>query len=234
MKKYNSCTRCQSQDLRLLVPDVGCLLSGVVAFARIRRFCRCLILLCLCLSLLNAGAQTAVDLNEGLRLEASNTSGSYVMKWFGHEGRTYFIQTSATLMPNAWGYVPMIESGTGAVIQWAFSSTAPYSFVRVVYSDVTFIGSASDADFDDDGLNNWTELNTHHTDPLSMDSDEDGLLDGWELAYGFNPLVAEIADTDTDQDGLTLRMESLLNTNPNVAAQNDGGALGLKIFSTLE
>ena len=42
-------------------------------------------------------------------------------------------------------------------------------------------------DADGDGLNNGEELNEYETDPFSADSDLDGLPDGWEIRYGFDP-----------------------------------------------
>ena len=60
------------------------------------------------------------------------------------------------------------------------------------------------------------------TDPLNPDSDGDGLPDGWEIAYGMNPLVPNgtatdprfAPDADPDHDHLTNRQESELGTNP--------------------
>jgi len=88
-------------------------------------------------------------------------------------------------------------------------------------------------DFDNDGLSNISEIITHDTDfleldtdrdglddkyeidnnldPSSEDSDFDGLKDGQEVKYTFsNPLIA-----DTDNDSLSDGVEVLrLNTNP--------------------
>jgi len=55
-----------------------------------------------------------------------------------------------------------------------------------------------DADSDDDGLYDGTEVNDTGTDPLDADSDDDGLLDGWEIDQtGTDPL-----NPDTDGDGV--------------------------------
>ena len=91
-------------------------------------------------------------------------------------------------------------------------------------------------DFDKDGLSNISEIITHDTDfleldsdrdglddkyeidnnldPLSEDSDFDGLNDGQEVKYTFsNPLIA-----DTDNDSLSDGIEvNTLNTNPLIA-----------------
>lgn len=76
------------------------------------------------------------------------------------------------------------------------------------------------ADSDGDGLTNFSEYMAG-TDPGSADTDGDGMSDGWEMLYGFNPLVANVTDADADGDGLTLLMEALLNTNPHLAATED-------------
>lgn len=53
------------------------------------------------------------------------------------------------------------------------------------------------ADSDHDGLSDGDEVNTYGTDPLKSDTDGDGLSDGDEIALGLNPLVI-----DTDGDGI--------------------------------
>lgn len=70
-------------------------------------------------------------------------------------------------------------------------------------------------------------------DLSGVDSDGDGLNDGWETAHGFNPMVLDVNTTDTDSDGLTLLMEALLNTNPYVAAMTDTANIAqLKVYSS--
>ncbi|MFY8353020.1 pre-peptidase C-terminal domain-containing protein, partial [Pseudoalteromonas sp. SSM20] len=60
-------------------------------------------------------------------------------------------------------------------------------------------------DSDGDGVNNITEKNLG-TDITDTDSDNDGLPDGWEVANGTNPVVAD-ANGDSDGDGLTNKYE---------------------------
>ncbi len=52
------------------------------------------------------------------------------------------------------------------------------------------------------------------TDPLSNDTDTDGMPDGWEVGYAFNPLSGADASLDPDGDGLTNLDEFALGTNP--------------------
>ena len=58
------------------------------------------------------------------------------------------------------------------------------------------------ADWDGDGLTN-AEEQAAGTDMNNADTDNDGLPDGWEVAYGLNPNSATDANADPDGDGLT-------------------------------
>ena len=68
------------------------------------------------------------------------------------------------------------------------------------------------------------------TDPMNPDTDGDGLLDGWELAYGMDPAVNNSGDSrlapdaDPDHDGLTNRRECELGTDP-FQPDSDGDGL---------
>ncbi|MGD8472611.1 MAG: hypothetical protein PVH59_00715, partial [Anaerolineae bacterium] len=57
-------------------------------------------------------------------------------------------------------------------------------------------------DVDGDGLSDKFEVEREGFDPCMPDSDEDGLMDGWELMVGTDP-----DDADTDDDGLSDREE---------------------------
>ena len=76
------------------------------------------------------------------------------------------------------------------------------------------------ADWDGDGLTNAEEQNAG-TDMNNPDTDNDGLPDGWEVAYGLNPNWAGDANADPDGDGLTNSQEYAAGTNPN-SADTDG------------
>jgi len=58
------------------------------------------------------------------------------------------------------------------------------------------------------------------TDPLSSDTDGDGLPDGWEAAHGMDPLASNTGDprtdaaADPDLDGLANAQEAALGTDP--------------------
>ncbi|MFZ4396655.1 MAG: DUF2341 domain-containing protein, partial [Kiritimatiellia bacterium] len=65
-------------------------------------------------------------------------------------------------------------------------------------------------DTDGDGLSDRDEMLLYHTNPLSKDTDHDGLFDKQELLYGTDPL-----NPDSDSDGVLDGEEVLeLHTNP--------------------
>lgn len=81
-------------------------------------------------------------------------------------------------------------------------------------------GQQADTDFDD--LSDIDEI-YHQTSGINPDTDGDWLLDGFEVQYGLDPLVANDSDrqTDADSDGLTLLQEQIFGTNP-FFADTDG------------
>lgn len=80
----------------------------------------------------------------------------------------------------------------------------------------------TDADSDDDGLNDGVEVNTHGTNPNNADTDGDGLPDKWEVDNGTDPLVNDAAG-DPDNDRLTNTEEYQLGTDPLDADTDDDG-----------
>ncbi len=75
----------------------------------------------------------------------------------------------------------------------------------------------SDADTDDDFLVDGYELNTTGTNPLTYDTDGDEMPDAYEILRGLDALVAE-PDLDFDGDGITNAGEYRLGSNPADAA----------------
>jgi len=62
-----------------------------------------------------------------------------------------------------------------------------------------------------------------NTDAANPDTDGDGLLDGFEVLYGFDPLIAGEEGLDTDIDGLNNLQEQAARTSPHkIDSDNDG------------
>lgn len=86
-------------------------------------------------------------------------------------------------------------------------------------------------DFDEDGLEDWDELDNQGTDPADSDTDDDGITDGTEV-NGDNPTNPNDADTDDDacNDGFEDGNQNgafepdLGETDPNTA-DTDGDGL---------
>lgn len=78
-------------------------------------------------------------------------------------------------------------------------------------------------DSDDDGLSNYNE-ELQGTDPDNPDTDGDGLLDGFEVRFGLNPLSASDGSSDPDGDGLDNGAEQAAGTDPR-RADTDGDGL---------
>jgi hypothetical protein len=80
-----------------------------------KRFLALAIAMLLCLAA-GAMAQAPGQLNSGSQVSYSGTTGVYTFSWWGVAGYTYLIQTSDDLVN--WSYLPIVESGSNAVIQW--------------------------------------------------------------------------------------------------------------------
>jgi hypothetical protein len=161
--------------------------------------------------------------------EVIQVSPDMFLRWYGHAGRTYFVQISD---PNdhlrKWIWAPIIETGNDEDISYEVDGTADKGFFRLWFTDEP-TADPDGGDFDGDGLSNLAEVVTHQTNPLKADTDGDGLLDGWEVANSLDPNDDGTTDVnnggsgDPDNDGLTNAEEQDLGTDPNDADSDDDG-----------
>lgn len=75
--------------------------------------------------------QTASDVNEGLIIRPQEWQGDYTLSWWGRAGKTYYLQQSDNLVN--WTYLPIIELGDDAPMNYGIASNASRSFFRVRY-----------------------------------------------------------------------------------------------------
>jgi hypothetical protein len=158
-------------------------------------------ILCMLLPALSVVAQNANSPHEGLCAELSTTPGNVSIRWWGKAGRTYFVQTSETLLPGSWSYLPTVEAGADVVKSLGMPAPSDKLFVRLVYTDASYTGDVAAADFDHDGLTNAEELALDlRTDPLSGDTDRDGAPDGVETRQNSDPRLAAIRPSKGDPE----------------------------------
>lgn len=147
-------------------------------------------------------------------------SGTWNADWSGVSARTYFLQWSLDLVN--WHYAPLVEFGTGLKSFGVDTLGEQKFFIRLHYVDdttVTTMQEARDADFDNDGIPNYYEVEDLFTNPLDKDSaggdsDADGLPDGWEL-FHFGGLGIADPNAALQPDGLTNKDKAELGLNPN-------------------
>ncbi|PTO95428.1 hypothetical protein CWO17_23460, partial [Vibrio sp. 10N.286.45.A3] len=68
-----------------------------------------------------------------------------------------------------------------------------------------------DPDLDGDGVRDTVDVNSYS---VLSDTDGDGMTDGFETTYGFDPLIADAATDDNDGDGFTNLVESQDGSDP--------------------
>jgi len=129
--------------------------------------------------------------------------------WDEVEDRSYFFQYSTDLVE--WTYLPTIYVGDGSGQGILAQSSEESFFMRLRWTDESYIGSVYNADFDGDGLASGDELfgspgSFTQLDPFNPDTDGDGLEDGWEFDHGFDPNNGDedgngILDGQDDDDG---------------------------------
>jgi len=139
--------------------------------------------------------------------ESSNVGGTVCID------KVFYISDNPDIdsdgLPNDWelryGFDPLDPNDAGADTD----SDGVINLDEYINNGNPFI---SDTDYD--GLDDFSELYTFGTSVNRSDSDNDGIWDGYEVAYGFDPLVRHTYATDTDGDGFLDIDEFNVNTNP--------------------
>lgn len=87
-------------------------------------------------------------------------------------------------------------------------------------------------DTDGDGLTDRVETQVFNTSSTLSDTDGDSFLDRDEIVHGFNPVgPGDLLEKDTDQDGLSDRLELLFGTDPlNADTDGDGFKDGEEVW----
>ncbi len=78
-------------------------------------------------------------------------------------------------------------------------------------------------DSDSDGLNNYDEVVTHHTNPALKDTDGDGFDDGFEVNAGYDPALATSTPegTTTIRTAVEFRFNAALGVSYRIEASTD-------------
>ncbi len=179
-----------------------------------------------------------------LNFSVTPVRDSVTLTWRSLASRYYRIEKSEDLITwtstwsdYAYGNRDEIQTTQAFPITPSFRSKG---FFRVLsYGE-------SDGDWDGDRLFAWEEK-LLGTNPDSRDSENDGMDDGFEFIYMFNPLSAidaaqdadgdlfsnvfearirsnpRFVEPDTDNDGLLDPVEAFLKTNPNLADSDSDG-----------
>jgi hypothetical protein len=159
------------------------------------------------------------------------TGETWKSEWPGVEQRTYFYQWSPDLV--TWHYAPYMAFGNGGH-EFFMESSPEKLFVRLHRHDdpaLTTLQQAKDADFDGDGLSNWSEVFSEGTLPFGWDTDGDLIPDGLEVLLGSPPLLNSAVDDD-DGDGMNNAEEYLAGRDPTLADPvADTSSRQLDVFS---
>lgn len=119
----------------------------------------------------------------------------------------------AIIQADQWGLLtaPQVPGGHRLIIEPADSDGdgLPDPWEQTHFGDLARDGTG---DYDQDGLTDLDEYRSG-TNPTARDSDADGMADGWEVAFGLQPLVDD-AHEDRDKDGFSNLKEYLFRTDP--------------------
>ncbi|WP_205895469.1 Ig-like domain-containing protein [Metapseudomonas otitidis] len=167
-------------------------------------------------------------------LRWSDASESHVGSWWPYRNNNYSGHAYMPMDTLAPGTVPLMFTGERAfkqvtAIRYTYGAGqvyfgfTPTEYSRPADSDPLFtlyhpgilvmMHELTLKDSDHDGLKDIYEY-AHGTSAFNEDWDGDTLLDGFEVKYGFDPLVPGEQNLDSDGDGLSNLQEQALGTNP--------------------
>jgi hypothetical protein len=166
---------------------------------------------------------------------SDNRGGYYDIYFsvFTPDGSTIMADTRISFSATTSNYPSIAFSEYGFGLAWEDNSTVRF---KVIHSDPDGDGlfradevlagtDQTNWDTDDDELSDYDEINTHGTDPLDPDSDDDGMDDGWEALHGC--VQANTVDDSLDPDGdyFTNLVEYGNSTDPCTFNDQDGDGM---------
>lgn len=159
---------------------------------------RSLLVLALCLA---PAAAESPGIDQSLEI-LFNQNHKPFLRWYGKAGRSYFLQVSDPAYPfRVWRTMPYMATGIGGSIDGELreppAGFPDQGFFRLTYTDRPLAPGETleTADFDGDGLSNFSE-SLAGTDPMSADTDGDGIPDG-EDADPLTPTHAALYPAQT-------------------------------------
>lgn len=166
----------------------------------------------------------------GVALNAE-TNGAMTVTWESCTTHLYGVLTKEDMAStNRWA-AQLWMIGQDGTSSWTDTNAAPLTARFYKVRRLTLDGD----DDDGDGLSNADEFNTYGTDPGNPDTDGDGMPDGWEVQYGFNPLNPSDGSGDSDGDGVSNAVEYVQGRDPTKGAVSDGmGLVNLEVFTPME
>lgn len=176
-------------------------------------------------------AQTADDLNAGMRIEHDESTGANTISWWGKENHVYVLQTSDPQLMN-WTYIDdHIFVGEGAIedsFSFTISGEPKRAFFKLHYSDapVSDPANAGDLDIDGDGLSIQVEIE-NNTNPFSaLDLSGNGIADEVDALWASVPStwVDEILN---DPNADYYDPDNLITTSQDVSPVDDYDGDGL-------
>ena len=87
-------------------------------------------------------------------------------------------------------------------------------------------------DTDNDGLDDYVEVNTHNTNPINHDSDGDTLSDGDEILLGLNPLVQKTNGTTLDSERTFTQELSEKNISEELLSEDNAAVPSLTLTAS--